>query len=82
MSDNMKVGQRVKWSEYVIRGKRDYWLRQGSYTLKSAARRYLDEAIAARGTIINASANGYTVRMDGETGTHSVLENLVEPAND
>lgn len=82
MSANLQVGQRVKWSEYVIRGKRDYWLRQGSSTAKSAARQYLDEAMAARGIVLESKENGYVVKFDGESGTHSCLSYLVEAAND
>lgn len=80
MSANLQVGQRVKWNEYVIRGKCDHWLRHGSYTVKSAARQYLDEAIGARGVILESKEDGYVVKFDGET--HNCLSYLVEAAND
>lgn len=46
-----KVGQRVKHSGRVIQQKRDYWNNQGREPMKSGAKKALDEAIAARGTI-------------------------------
>lgn len=45
------VGQRVKHSGYVINRKRDYWNSCGREPMKSGAKRALDEAVAARGTI-------------------------------
>ena len=49
--NELKVGDRVKHGESVIRGKRDYWLGRGDSRSKSAAKQWLDDAVAQRGTV-------------------------------
>jgi hypothetical protein len=80
------IGSRVKWSQRVIGNKRDYWLNQGREPHKSNAKRFLDEAIAARGTVVLVRpglTNGTVgvVSIFGES-RHDSLDYLLEPATD
>lgn len=47
----MNVGQRVRYSGYVTQQKRDYWCSCGREPMKSGAKKALDDAVAARGTV-------------------------------
>lgn len=52
----MKIGDRLKYSEYVIRPKRDYWLNCGREPMRSGAKEALDKAKALRGTVVNITS--------------------------
>lgn len=47
----MNIGQQVKYSEYALRSKRDYWQQCGREPAKSNAKRAYETARAIRGTI-------------------------------
>lgn len=51
MKHNFTVGARVRYSDAAIEPKRDYWNNCGREPMKAGARRALEDAIAARGTI-------------------------------
>lgn len=60
----MKVGTRVKRSASVIAKKRDYWNQQGREPAKSNAKRWLDQALAERGTVTAILNPGLAVSWD------------------
>lgn len=82
----MKTGDRVKHSGRTIQHLRDIWNGCGRMSDKSAARQHLDDAIAARGTVIGTGNNGFAdfieVKMDGENGVHKALPYMFEPSGD
>ena len=79
----MKAGDRVRWAGIVIQHKRDYWLKQGEMKRKSAAKKWLDAALAERGTVISCEVNRFgasvcVVKMDGEEGEHNAMQHIFE----
>ncbi len=60
----MKIDDRVKHAGYIVQQKRDYWNNQGREPQKSRAKKWLDDAIAERGTITKILHNGYEVTWD------------------
>lgn len=47
----LNIGDKVRWSGYAIKPRRDYWLSCGSYSAKSAAKQALDDMSNIRGEI-------------------------------
>lgn len=68
----MKIGDRVKYTEYVLRPKRDYWLSCGREPAKSNAKQWYEDAKAVHGTITDVSPKGIEVTTD----TGSVHQSL------
>lgn len=64
----MKIGTRVKQSEYNLRGKRDYWQSLGREPAKSNAKRAYEKAQKERGAITEIIAK------DRKKGISSGLE--------
>jgi len=54
------VGDRVRLSDSTIRTKRDYWQQQGREPDKSNAKRWMEEAMAERGTVTKVRATEHT----------------------
>lgn len=53
----LKVGTRVKYSEYACRSLRDAWNMAGSYEGKSRAAGWLKDKQAERGTVVKSGKN-------------------------
>lgn len=81
----MQQGDRVKYSDHVIRPKRDYAL--GCCAARKAeANRWLNEAKAERGTVVELIPQRddlvAAIRVQWDSGTESkVLPYMLEPAN-
>ncbi len=63
-----KVGETVKYSNHVLRTKRDHWLAAGSYEQKELRKKWLDDAAAVRGTVLRLYNNGYAAVADIQVG--------------
>jgi hypothetical protein len=63
-----QVGETVKYSESVLRTKRDHMLAAGSYEQKSIRKKWLDDAAAVRGTVLRLYNNGYADCVDVQVG--------------
>ncbi len=77
-----RKGDRVKFSGTVIQRKRDFWLNQGRWAEKSAAKGWIDVATAARGTVEGCEHGKYCpwvveVRMDDGTLHRSIPGNFI-----
>lgn len=77
----MNVGNRIKYTEYALRSKRDYWQRCGREPQKSNAKRAYETACAVRGTITAETLNGIEVTTDSGEIHHS-LDYLWERAEE
>lgn len=83
MKAPFQPGQRVKWSEYALRGPRSNWLSAGYEPAKSLAKERLDHMKAVRGIVIDCKPGNYTawvvdVMCEGESGVHQSMSHLWE----
>jgi hypothetical protein len=60
-------GTRVQYSPYALRAPWDYYLAQGEWTRKAAARDAYDQQAAMRGTVTHAATNDHGVAWYGVT---------------
>lgn len=69
----LEVGDKVKPSEYALRGSRDYWLAQGEPSKKAQAKQWYEDKKARRGIITQVYDNGYAICYDiaWEDGSNS-----------
>ena len=74
----MVIGQRVRYSGYVTDRKRDYWNQQGREPDKSRARKWLDDCLAERGTIIEILNPGFKVQWDNGSVSQCLSHLLIE----
>lgn len=81
----IKVGNKVKQSDYALRSKRDDWLSQGDYTRKNAAKTAYDRAAAERGVVVEILPTDFSrgvaagLRVQWESGVESrCLPGMVE----
>lgn len=69
----MNPGTCVKYSDFILRPMRDYWLGRGRHDEKSRAKQWLDEKKAERGTVILAGKTqfGPFLEIKWDNGTTS-----------
>lgn len=77
----MLIGDKVKYTEYALRSKRDYWQRCGREPQKSNAKRAYETACAVRGTVTDKLPSGIEVTEDCGT-VHRSLDYLWELSAD
>lgn len=79
----LEVNDRIKPSEYALRGAREYWLQQGEPSRKSQAKQWYEDKKAKRGTITKVYNNGFADSYDilwDDGSISSCLTNMVVKA--
>jgi len=76
--EEVKTGDRVKYTSYALQKERDAYLNQGEPKKKALFKDAHDKKAARRGTVTSQDANGHTVKWD-DGGVGSVLPYMIEP---